>query len=281
MLLTQWIRAFYSDNGTITDISLGLQEDASVTFEVVGTQDYLYVAQSMPFNNLFVEIHTANTNASVVSVDLWDGKAWTPAVDVLDGSALSGKSLARDGVIQFQPDRDEFWEKVEDTRDEPTAFGLQSSVVIYDCYFARFKFSADLSAGTKLKKIGYAFCNDEQLEGVDPEIDNYLTSWDAAKTDWVEQILVASLHLITDLKARGWISHPGQVLRLDDVSMAAAYRTLALIYNKLGSGFEGQRDDALKQYNDLLSVKRFTFDQDGDGQVGRGELFGSISRGIR
>lgn len=281
MLLTQWLRVFYSDNGTVTDLSIPLTENDATALPLVAAEDYIYLAQSMPFNNVFIEIGTANTSNSVLSVDLWDGEAWQPAVDVMDATSVGGKTLARDGVIQFQPDRDEFWELVEDTRDEPTAFGLQSSIVLYDSYFARLKVSQNLFASTSISKVGYLFATNEQLDAIDPEINRYLTSWDASKTDWVEQILLGSQHVITDLKARGWIKHAGQILRLDDVSMACAYRTLALIYNKLGAGFEGQRDDALKQYNALMSVKRFSIDENLDGHTSRAEFYGSLSRGVR
>lgn len=281
MLLNQWIRVFFSDNGTVSDLSVGLQRNSSVSLPFVAADDKLYIAQTLPFNNFFLEMATANDQASTLSIDLWNGLEWKAAVDILDSTASSGASLGQDGVVQFSPDRDEFWDCVEDTRDEPTAFGLQSDIVLYDSYFARISFSADLNVSTGIKKIGYLFATDEQLQAIDPEIDNYLTSWESGKTDWVEQILIASQHVIIDMNARGWIIHPGQILRMDDVSLATAYRTLVLIYNKLGPGFDPQRDNALKQYNDLMSTRRRTLDINQDGEVDRHEFASSVAKGIR
>lgn len=279
MLLTNWIRVFLGDNGTITDLSLTLNQNSSFSHSFVAAEDYLYIAQTKPFNNLFFEIDSANATGTVASVELWDGVAWKAALDELDGTSSSGASMAQDGVLQFSPDRDETWEFVEDTRDEPSAFGLQSDVAIYDCYFARIKFSVDFTLS--LKRVAYLFASDEQLEAIDPEIDNYLTSWASGKTDWIEQIRIASDHLITDMEARGFIVHPGNILRISDVSLATAYRTLALIYNKLGEGFDYQKVEAMKNYNSLLSKRRWTVDTNDNGEVDRGEESGTIVQGVR
>lgn len=282
MLLNQWLRVFYSDNGTITDLSLDLQSDGDVNIPIVAAQDYIYIAQSMPFNNFFMEVSTPNDQASVMSIETWDGVSWKPAVDVLDGTSVGGVSLARDGVVQFSPDRDEYWDIVEDTRDEPTAFGLQSSVVLFDSYFIRISFSSDLNAGTDLNKIGYLFASSEQLNAIDPEIDNYLTSWGGVtKTDWSEQLMIGSQMVVSALKSRGMVFHRGQILRLDDVSLAAAYRTLVILYTKFGEGFETQRADALDQFKNLLSIQRFSLDQNSDGELSRDEQSGSVGRGVR
>lgn len=282
MLLSQWIRVFYSDNGTVSDLSLGLQESGDVNVPFVAADDYIYIAQSMPFNNFFLEVSTPNDQASSIVIETWDGVQWRNAVDILDGTSVGGVTLARDGVIQFSPDKDEFWDLVEDSRDEPSAFGIQNDVVLFNSYFIRVSFTADLNAATDLNRIGYLFATDEQLESIDPEIDNYLTSWGgASKTDWNEQLMLGSQFVVTALQSRGMIFSRGQILRIEDVSLAAAYRTLVLIYSKFGEGYESQRADALEQFNNFLSIQRFSFDKDQDGELSYSEEAASVGRGVR
>lgn len=273
MLLTNWIRVFLGDNGTITDQSLLLNNNSGFSHSFVAAEDYLYIAQNRPFNNMFFEIDSANATPTIASVELWDGQAWQNALDELDGTASGGASMAQDGVLQFSPDRDEFWECVEDTRDEPSAFGLESDVALYDSYFLRISFSADFTLS--LKRVGYLFAQDEQLSAIDPEINNYLDSWQSGKTDWIEQIRIASEHVITDMQGRGLVVHPGNILRLSDVSLATAYRTLALIYNKFGEGFEFQKNEAMKSYNMFMSKKRWILDTNNNAEVDRGEQSGT------
>ena len=70
MLLTQWIRAFRRTGaGVVTDLSLDLQDEtASVTLDLQ-TDEYLYVAQQMPFNNLYFDLVTPNATGSNVTVE--------------------------------------------------------------------------------------------------------------------------------------------------------------------------------------------------------------------
>lgn len=279
-LLNQWIRVYFNDNGTLTDYSLKAQNDDTFAFPFVAADDFLYIAQDYPFNNFFVELGVANTLASTIQVQTWASNQWVDVVNVLDGTESSGASFGQDGVVQFIPDRDDSWDFVSDTTEEPAAMGL-SSIELYDKFWLRVKFSADLDLTTTIKKIGYAFCNDRQLKQIDPEIDNYLTSWDASKTDWVEQIMLASEHLVLDFRGRNLIVHPGQILRFEDISLATAYKTLEIIYNKLGPGFEFQKNNAVEQYDKLTRVARFTFDSGADARADAGDLHSTVGRAVR
>ena len=86
-MLPQYIRVYYNDNGTFTDYSLEAQEKSStITIPYVKDEDYLYIAQYLPFNNFFIEVDTANDQASVMSIDYWDNTAWRAMVDILDST---------------------------------------------------------------------------------------------------------------------------------------------------------------------------------------------------
>lgn len=280
-MLAQWMRVFYSDNGVLTDYSLAAQNSDDIPLALVSAQDYVYVAQYYPFNNAFFQTKTVNALASAISVQYWTGKIWANARDVIDGTKVSGVSLARSGVVQFSPDRDEQWQNVDDTTNSNAPVEL-SALEIYDLYWMRFKWSADLSLTTEVSNIGYSFCTDEMLNAIDSEINNYLTPWGGVtKTNWIEQIMLASQHVIFDLKAKGFIVAPGNILRFDDVSLATCYRALAIIYGRLGEPFRVRYQDALNSYAELISVKRFTFDANSNARVDKQEISSSVGGLVR
>lgn len=281
-MLGQWIRCIYSDNGILIDRSLEAQNSDTIPFQIVAAEDYLYVGQYYPFNNLFFEVGSVvNAVASVATVQYWDGTTWRTAVDVLDQTKASGASMGRNGVMQWSPNQDYQWSVVQDTSDTGAPTEL-STVTIYDLYWARIKWSANFTASTVLKSISYAFTDTNTLYSLDPELDEYLVAWGgSSKTNWDEQILTASKHVVADLRSRGFIAGPGNVIRFDDVFLPTAWLTLSLIYSNLGSAFNERKADARAQYRALLNLSRFTFDQNKNARPDSSERNNVVARGIR
>lgn len=279
-MLAQWIRVFYSNNGVLTDYSLAAQDTDAIPFPIVAAEDYLYIAQYFPFNNFYLELNTVNSLASVMTVQYWYGKEWVNAVDLIDATKVNGVSLAKGGVVQFSPSRRYKWQEIVDTKEEQGS--LLTSLEIYNNYWLRVKFSSDLSLTTALESVGYKFTNDDMLSAIDSEINNYLLAWGGVgKLDWNEQIVLASQYLIYDLKSKGLIIHPGNILRFDDVSLACAHRALMIIYAQLGESFLGKYNYSLGMYNELMSIKRFNFDVDLDGRLDKQEISNSVGKLIR
>jgi len=270
-MLTQYIRVLYSDDGTITDRSLAnADRTATIPFEVVAAEDYLYVGQYFTFGNLFFNIDTANSNSSALSIDYWTGNKWVSAVDVLDGTSSSGVSIAQSGVVQWSTDKDESgWQRVSDPTDEETALGF-TSLKIYDLYWIRISFSADFSASTDLLQIGYKFCTDADVSVLAPDINDYLTTWGVS--DWTLQILEASKQVVADLKARNIIGHSGQLIRFDDINIPTAYKTLAIIYDGLGGqDFREMRNEMEVKYRELIGKAPIIVDDNKDLRQNSGE----------
>ena len=105
-MLNRYIRVVHSDNGVFNDFSLQGQDGTNTfTLPLVADEDYIYIGQYYPFNNLFLEIGTANTETSNLEIEVYNN-GWVDAVDILDGTTTSGKSMAKSGVIQWDIDRD-------------------------------------------------------------------------------------------------------------------------------------------------------------------------------
>lgn len=275
-MLSRYIRVIHSDNGTLTDKSL-VSQDRTNTFSlpIVSGEDYIYIGQYYPTNNLYFSIDTANTNSATISIDIWNNE-WTSAVDILDATSDSGKSMAQSGVVQWDIDRDNMgWTRLHDPTDEGADLGF-NTLDIYDLYWIRIGFSADLSSGSDINQVGYKFASDNDIKALAPDINDYLASWETGKTNWEEQLLEGSKQLINWLKINGKIAHAGQLLRFDEVNIACAYRTLAIIYEGLGGeNFRLMRDDMMANFYREIRNMPFVIDRDNSSSV---DVSGEVAR---
>jgi len=276
-MLTQWIRTIYSDNGVLTDYSMEAQDrDSTFTGAMVAAQDNIYVGQYYPFNSLFIQITVANDEESNLSVQTYNGQTWEDVNDLLDGTKTSGKTLAKSGVIQFNPDYNKVWQYANDT-SLPTEL---STLKIFGLYWIKLSVSNDLtqaivsppSAGTTLRRITYKFTTQEIIESMDPDINEYLTAWESGKTDWTEQILTASQLMALDLRGRGIIKSPANIMRFDDVAHLAAFKSLSVIYGGLGGEKIKKKVEVDKEYDKLKNSLIFTTDKYENGVVTKENL---------
>lgn len=282
-MLKQWFRVLYSDNGTLTDKSLDVQTGQGFQAPLVQDEDYIYVGQYLPFNNVFMQVDSYVSSSGDVVPELqaeyWADQQWRPVLDVIDDTA----GMTKSGVIQFTPDKDYSWTQVQDTGNNlPDGPDELTSVRIYDLYWLRIKATATAIPAKTILKMGYAFCDSPSLKIYEPEIDQYLVPWGGSgKTDWIEQIMAASEQVFLDLKGKQLVTQPGQILRFDDVYLATIYRTLLLIYTPLGEAFKERRSMRLKEYGEALNVKRFTFDMNRTGTVEQGEIANTTGMLVR
>lgn len=280
-MLYEFVRVFYSDNGTLTDLSIDNQEDGkTVRANLVAAEDYIYIFKYYPFNNLFIQVDTANDETATLNFEYWNGRGWQAMVDLLDGTLASGKTIARSGIVQYSPDPNYKWNYVNDTSKSgaPTE---TSSLKLFYMYPMRISTSGDLKATAKIKTISYAFTTSQQLSRLCIEINKFLPAFGTGKTNWETEIMTASLHVVKDLKSKGMIVAEGNILRMDDVSLATDYRTLALIYASLGASQDKARDYWERKYTEVLNNARYTFDNDEDAFVDRNELSNTVQTLVR
>ncbi len=270
-MLTQWTRIIHSDNGTLTDLTLSAQNDDTMPLPLVSAEDAILVGTHFPVNNLFFDVNTVNSNTASLVTDIWTGVEYNVNADNLDETEVAGVTMSRSGALVMVPERDKPWNRVEDTSDSNGPTEL-TSLKIYNMYWSRLRVTADLSAGMILNKIGYRFANTQMLQTLDPDMDDYLATWESGKTNWDEQLQAASDQVIADMKSRGIILHPGQILRMDEVGWATAYRALMMIYPVLGTPLQFRLEDATLKYDKLMSLKRFTIDTNADGIEQRSEV---------
>lgn len=255
-------RVIFSDNGTLNDISMDVDDfrESTATIDFVNGQDYIYIASVLPFNHRYIDISTANDQASVLSVDYWTGVDWQSAVDVIDKTDSGGVTLAQSGIIQFTTDIDEEnWLKERESKD---VTGL-SDTYIYHMYWVRLNFSADLKNTTAINYIGHKFSEDIQLYGFYPDLNNssLKIAFASGKTTWDEQHFAAARAIITDLKSRNIMLSKDQILEYDLFLEPSIHKTAELIYGALGESYKYNKDEAHKQYKRSMNIKFYKMDK--------------------
>jgi len=258
-------RIFWNDDGTEKDLSVELNEwrSGSYTLPFVAADDRLYVACDLPFNHKYIEIDTANDQATSVSVETWYGNQWNAVVDLIDRTALSSASLAQSGIIEWKTDRLKGWDRELDSDD---VSGV-SKVGIYDMYWIRMSFSADLNVNTALKYIGNKFSSDSVLYDYYPDLSNtsLKEAFEAGKTTWDDQHFIASEMVIRDLKKRNIIISQNQILDYEKFKEPTIHKVAEIVYWALGRQFDDNRTKARAYYDEAINLKFFGVDLNRDG----------------
>lgn len=89
--------------GTVTDYSAEAQDGSTGTSAVLSslaTTDFVYIGAAVPFAGVTIDIDSANDNASVLSVDYWDGNSWED-ITPTDGTDVAGDTLKQDGAVTW------------------------------------------------------------------------------------------------------------------------------------------------------------------------------------
>lgn len=273
-MLTNWIRVIRKDDSVYTDYSLlNDNESTSITTDIVASEDAIYIGKVYPFNNFYIWIDTANALTSSMSISYWNGKQWTNAVDILDGTSSSGKTLAQSGLVQFSPKSSDRWSKVDDTStvsaNSPTDL---NGFTIYGLYWLKITFTNDLTINSKIKRIFYLFTNQQTLEAIDSDVPNYLTSAFPTQNSFNRQLFTASKETLLYLKAKGILLNEGHILRIEDVYLSVAWRALSIIYFSLGKDYVDRRIEAIKMANESINIPKMTLDKNQDGFIQEQEI---------
>jgi hypothetical protein len=260
-------RVIFNDGGTLSDFSveLGDYRTGAKTFAST-TGDYLYVGSEYPFNHKHFDVSSANAVASTVSVDIWcgTGTGWVAAVDVLDLTRPSTASLAQDGVIRWTTNRLKTWSPQEDSAD---VTGL-AGTAIYNMYWVRLSWSANLTGSTALSYVGLKFATDDDLYTFYPALNNsdLMSQFEAAKADWNEQHYAAAEAIVRDLKRRGVVASHNQIFDYELFTEAACHKACELIYTARNvKAYAEQIKAARDAYEKAIDLKMFRPDANADG----------------
>jgi hypothetical protein len=268
-------RVIFSDNGTLKDLSEALNNHVSgnATLPIVAAQDYLFLGADAPFNHRWVEVGTANTNAAKVSeIAVWDGTKWTACAEIIDDTLNSAGTIgfSKSGRLAWVPDKNKPGWSRDDTQAVSGAeiTGLET-VKIYNLFWVRIKFSADMSGTTALSYLGWKFANDEDLYNLKPEFDTTearerfktgITTFDQVHFEAAKQVT-------RDLKSAQVLDSENQVIEWEVLRLPAIYKAAELIYSGYGSDWEKERLLALEEYRRAMKVDLFNVDQNANASL--------------
>lgn len=267
-------RVIYKEGGTLTDLTAGLSDVTTndVVLPVTTASGALFIGSDLPFNHRFFKVASPNAVSASVTVSLWNGSSWVSAVDVNDQTSSSGAALGQSGIISWVPDREQSWAVESSTYQKVT--GLET-LKIYDLYWAKLTWSANLTGTTKVGYVGHSFCKDSDMTHEYPDLmrSEFMAAFEAGKTDWVEQEVLASEYLIEELRARKLLFSKNQVLDWLTFKPAAVHKTAAVIMNAFGPAYAERAAAAEKKASSLLQA--INLDQDKDGRLDKPERVSS------
>jgi len=260
------IRFIYSDNGTLYDYSSisNYYSAFRVIPDFIASEDYFYIGQRFPFNHFYLKLTELNILPSVMTLEYWDGQVWRAVNELFDET----NGLTQSGFVTFEPDKDHAWEK-ESTNYQSESVEDLETLKIYDQYWIRISFDADLTVDIELKWVGNLFSNDTDLGSLYPDLDRneIREAFRTGKTDWEEQHYLASEFIYQDLKKKNVILYRGQILNKEVFRLASVYKTASIIFNSFGRDYTDQRNDAHKMYDDSIRGLNFEIDKNMDARV--------------
>jgi hypothetical protein len=253
---------------TLTDISREMSDflGQTATLDITAASDHIYIGSDLPFNHRWIEVSTANDQTSAISIDLWNGTAWTPAVDVIDETSVGGVTLSQSGILSWQIDRyNPSWIR----QDRTSLMTDLSTLRIFDMFWVRLTFSANLKNTTAIKYVGHKFSSDEDLAVEYPDLgaSDVMDAYSTGKTNWNDQSFAAAEYIIQDLREMGVVVSKNQVLDWSSFKKASIHKTAEIIYSAFGEGRKESRDEARKNYRQNLQIKAFNVDENKDGDL--------------
>ncbi len=130
-----------NDGSTGTDVVLS-------SLDTLANGDAVYVGSHLPFRGLVVDVDSANSTASVLSVHYWNGSAWTD-ITPTDGSASGGATFAQDGNITWTVPTAWVKESLATTNSLAKGTGMYTDPK----YWVRLTVSAALDSSTTLNSL--------------------------------------------------------------------------------------------------------------------------------
>jgi hypothetical protein len=133
------------DGTTYTDYTAESEDESMISYvdiSALGTSHYLLLGFASPMQALTFSMVAGdeNDNAATMNGSYWNGSSWTAMPAKNDSTSISSKSLAKNGVVTFQP------------LEKGSEFTLSISDE-FPLYYYKIAFSATLSASVKIGEI--------------------------------------------------------------------------------------------------------------------------------
>jgi hypothetical protein len=227
----------------------------ALTFDLTAAKAF-YVGFNSPITTRYFHFSTLNTASVNLTVKYWDGDSWESPEDVVDQTDAFTKS----GFISWTNESD--WK-------------LQALTPVTDkeLFWIKFTVDGNLDAGTKLQSVLNLFCDDNLVKAYYPELISDTRYLPGSNTDYIEQYHAAKDLVCLRLKQDGIIKNEGQILDINEVSVAAVHAFVWILLNPIAvsDGDRERADKAYKDFNHELNKVKLDFDLDESGIIEQSE----------
>ena len=264
-------RIIFKDNTTLNDYTNNLYDYYANTesFTAVALEDNLFIGATLPFNHFYVDASGTNAQASNMAVSYWDGTEFQDVVELTDNTKVGSGTLGQSGFVEFVTDKNKNWAKEDTVNNSGTELidGLGDKT-IYDLYWLKIGFSADLDAVT-LNWLGSVYSNDDDLKLEFPDLVRYEIRelFEYWKETYFEQHCIAAQMIDKELINRNVMNNENQVLSREDLKLASVQKVAALIYNALGDDYVDNFIAAEKEYLNRIEKAYVKIDTNANARV--------------
>jgi hypothetical protein len=230
--------------------------NSSTTPLVILTTDALYLGWHERFASRFFQFSTLNTNPTSITVQYWDGSAYSAVEDVIDQTL----GFTANGFLSWVNKSN--WTKHD-----------QDPLVDEQLYWIKITVSADLSAGTVLSAIMNLICDDDIVRSLYPEVISDSRYLPPGRTNFLDQYLLAKDLVVTRLIQKKVINDESQIIDINQVSIAAAHAAVMAILTPIARSDEAILilNRARDNFESLLTEVNFAIDEDMDGKISETE----------
>jgi len=136
------VGATYTDNSTeVNDSTTGVMTLNSL--DTIANGDWVVIGGPVPFCGIAADLTNLNSNAATMTVEYWNGSAWTAVTGLTDGTSTGGFAFGVDGQIT--------WTGAA-AASTPSNWAA-STINSISAYWVRIGFSAALDASVTLTEV--------------------------------------------------------------------------------------------------------------------------------
>jgi len=259
-------RVIYKNDTVYTDYSRELSDinAGTLPLSIVAAEDALYIGSDLPFNHRYFSPSVVNAVAGTVSVSIWNGTSFIPAVDVINLTSTGGVPFAQDGLIMWSTDKSYGWAKEGTTEN----IAELASFKIYNSYWVKLTFSSN--AAFTINYLGHKFAKDADLSSYYGDLNRAAVReafFEAVTANWNVVHISAAEELIRDLRASQIVISPNQILDPDTFRDAACHKLAEIVYSSFGPSHADRLDYAVKKYKEAMNKVVFNVDKNMDGKL--------------
>lgn len=260
----------HDDNSVFTEYShkMAAFGKDGVTLTITSAEDYIYVGFEKPINAMYIDITTPNGAEGSLTMEYWNGSAWTTVLNKSDDTF----GLFRSGFIR--------WDKEDSNGSSDQAENEVNSIAKH---WYRLRPSVDRTA-IVISGINLVFSDDYELSLEQPFISDseflgnessHIKTHAAVKREIMQKFRNKNYLKLNQISGdkediNGWDLHD-----IEEVRLAATYLALSKIYYQMSDNPEDiwgmKSQDYQSKFDKYINIARLSLDTNDDGLTDAGE----------